>query len=295
MKPDQLRHFYEVAQRQHIGLAAKSLRASAAGVSYSIECLEEELGVELFLKQGKRIFLTEAGRRLLEKVPVLQKNIDEIKSYVSLKTAPLEGKLRIGATHLLANLFAAPLVSKVLSDHQKLSAELLSMRSSDVVSAVLLDEIDVGICFSPQQHPSLTVESCYKGRLNIYLKPSHPLFKNRSSVSELNRFDAVLPKAFGGVEICQTHPVFEAFGIVPNPRFLFDSYHVGIAMVENSHGWGFFPDCLEEVPKFPLKRLKMPPSFKADYSIALISRKDRYLGRSIQVFKEMFKGIDFGS
>ena len=71
MKLDQLTYFLEAARQEHIGKAARILAISPSAISHSIAALEEELGAPLFERKGKYIFLTNRGRRLMERAAEL--------------------------------------------------------------------------------------------------------------------------------------------------------------------------------------------------------------------------------
>ncbi len=72
MELNQLRYFYEAARLEHITQAAENLHVAQPALTKSIRALEEELGVKLFYKSGRRVKLTDYGKFLLEKAkPIL--------------------------------------------------------------------------------------------------------------------------------------------------------------------------------------------------------------------------------
>ena len=79
MKFDQLNYFISAAKEEHIGNASKQVGISPSAISHSIRALEEELGEELFIKQGKRIFLTEFGKRFQAKAEKLMEQANQLK------------------------------------------------------------------------------------------------------------------------------------------------------------------------------------------------------------------------
>lgn len=282
MKFDQLMHFLEAARREHIGNAAAALKISPSGISYSIECLEEDLGVTLFKKRGKRIFLTDAGKRLLQKIPEVQHQLSDLRSFVTSAPPPFQGHLRLGASHVLADNLLAPLVGKSFHKSPQLSVALYSLRSSEVLSKTLEDQLDLGILFSPQPHPRLECQRIYEGQLKAFVRPKHPLLKQKDPLKALAVYPAVLPKAFGGIDVCESHPVFERHGIKPNARFSYDNYAVATAIVRHSDVWGFFPDWLATLPHFALKALPLPSSWDAPFHISAIWLKDLFLETTVR-------------
>jgi DNA-binding transcriptional LysR family regulator len=276
VKLDHLLHFAETARHEHLTKAAAVLRLSPSAISYSIACLEEELGVALFEKRGKRIFLTQAGRRLHKKIPDVQRSLADLRSHVSVDAPAFEGHYRVGATHLLAEAVLAPAMGRLFGASRAVSADVFSLRSAEVIGRVLDESLDLGICFSPQNHPRLRIQTLGSGTLKVYVRAKHPLLKKNKAIGDLSRYTAVLPKAFGGIDICETHEVFQAHGISPQSRFSFDHYGVGCALVEQSDGWGFFPDWLESLPRFALRAVPLPKPWKAPFTISAVTLKDRF-------------------
>lgn len=76
MNIPQIRYFVTAAQLQNLSKAAESLHLSQPALSKSIAKLEEELGTPLFVRNGKRIILNQAGQRFLESARVILRNLD---------------------------------------------------------------------------------------------------------------------------------------------------------------------------------------------------------------------------
>ncbi len=290
MQWDQLNHFYETAKRVHIGRAADFLHVSPSGISYSITCLENDLGAKLFEKRGRRIVLTDAGQRLLEKIPELKRNLEEIRNHVASADRALDGHFKVGAVHVYCELGLVPLVNLLLKKHPCLSLDLLTLRSADVVVRVLDQSLDLGICFSPQKHPHLESRVLSQGRLKVYVRSDHPIFKHKEPLYNLKSYRAVMPKAFGGIDVCESHPVLKAHGIKPNVSVSFDSYGVGLKIIAGTDGWGFFPDWLENTPRFPLKAIDLPPTWSAHYTLQALWTKHRPMSIAVnQLLTELTK------
>lgn len=281
MKFDHLIHFLETARQQHLTKAASILRISPSAVSYSIQCLEEELGVALFEKRGKRIFLTDPGHRLLRKIPDVQRSLSDLRSHVT-SDAGFEGHYRLGASHVLAETILAPAAAEVFGSSASVTFDLFSLRSAEVIARILDEQLEVGICFSPQDHPRMQTRVLLEGNLKIYVRPQHPLLKTKSPLKFLTSYPAALPKAFGGIDVCETHEVFKLHGVHPRTRFTFDHYGVAAALVTKSDAWGFFPDYLENPSEFDLAAIALPKNWKAPYTISAVSLKDRFIDGGLE-------------
>ncbi len=283
MKFDQLSYFLEVAKTQHVGKAAKALAISPSAISHSIKKLEEEFGRELFEKKGKQIVLTSHGQLLVERARQLLDQAENLKEDLQAEDVELEGNFRIAGTHLLCARYLAPAWAALLQKNPGLTGEILSLRSAQVVQGVASREYDLGLCFNPNPHPDLETKLLVEGRLLVGTRKGHPLSKKEPKrwMEELSKYPSFLPKAFQGIEVCETHPVFKKFGIVPKVSCLVDSYETAVSLVLLSDGWGFFPEMVQKL--YPdLKFLSIPAGWEAPFSIHAVWSKHRFVARAIK-------------
>jgi DNA-binding transcriptional LysR family regulator len=266
MKLEQLRYFIEAARQEHVGKAAAIVHISPSAISHSIAALERELGRELFVKKGKNIQLTNHGKLLMERAEGILNGLEAIKDELASDRVDLQGHYRLAGTHLLSSVFLTPAWSAVQKSHAQLTAEIYSLRSSQVISGVMQGEYDLGLCLSPQPHPSLEIETVFKGRLLPAVRRGHPLLK-KPDLKALSSYPAVLPKAYQGVDNCETHPMFARFGIAARPEVIFDSYAVAAARIAATDGWGLLPDLLIGSG---LSALPAPKRWDAPYTVAIL-------------------------
>lgn len=243
MKFDQLRYFLETARQGHVGKAADVLAISPSAISHSIAELERELGRDLFLKQGKNIVLTSHGRLLMDRVRGLLNQVEAVRDEIASDNVELQGHYRMAATHLLCSKFLAPAWAELQKTSQRLTAEIYSLRSADVVAGIVSGSFDFGLCLNPQPHPAVNAEKVYGGQMVVAVRRNHPLLKldKARAVRALSGYPASLPKAFQGVDNCESHPVFDRLGISPDIRFVFDSYDVAVEHLVNSQAWALLP------------------------------------------------------
>lgn len=275
MKIDQLIYFTETAKEEHIGRAANILGISPSAISHSIASLEGELQVKLFQKKGKNIFLTAEGKKLLDKSFDLVAQFKNLKSELLSKDSD-QTHYAICASHAISSKYIAPTWRELQKTYSIATIDLLTLRSADVIKNVLNRKSDIGVCFSPQSHPDLEMTIVYQGELLINVRNNHPILKNKkNSLNLLNNYDAVLPKAFEGIDICIQHPMFKKFGITPKPTCLIDSYDTSSELIRNSNYWGLSPDLLVD----PLKTKVIKPNkgWHAPFNISVIWRKNQFV------------------
>ena len=109
MKLQQLRYVCEVAkQNLNLSKAATELFTSQPGVSKQIKALEEELGVEIFVRHGKRLIaITEPGRAIIEKAQAALTDLNSLKTIGDEFSREARGSLTIATTHTQAR-YALP-------------------------------------------------------------------------------------------------------------------------------------------------------------------------------------------
>lgn len=287
MKLDQLTYFVEAAKHEHIGRAAKILAISPSAISHSISALEEELGRNLFEKRGKKIHLTTHGKLLMERAHRLLREVEGIRAEIHSDQVEARGHYKIAATHWLCSQVLTPGWTKIQNPNPRLTCEIYSLRSAHVVGAVAQGELDLGICFSPQSHPDLQLQPLYTGQLIVGVAKGHPLLRKKAvgRIEALSHFTAVLPKAFHGIDVCESHPVFDRYSIQVTPDCLVDNYEVAVEKVANSNSWGFFPDLV--LKRFPhLRAVPLPTDWDAPYEVSAIWPRTRPLTPVLQKLVE---------
>src|SRR5690606_38540818 len=145
MNLHQLR-FVREAVRQNFNLteAAKALFTSQPGVSKAIIELEEELGVDIFTRHGKRIRgLTEPGREVLRSVEIIMQVIEGLKRIGQECAAQDSGSLTIATTHTQARYALPKVVQAFAQKYPKVRLSLLQGNPKQIAELVLRDQADL--------------------------------------------------------------------------------------------------------------------------------------------------------
>jgi len=147
MKLQQLRFLAEVARRDlSVSAAAEALHTSQPGVSRQIKDLEDELGVELFVRKGKRLLgLTDPGRELLEIVERILLDANNIKNLVEQYSQRDEGQLTVVATHTQARYALPKVITEFKKNFPKVHLKLHQAGPGEIVSMLLSGEADIGV------------------------------------------------------------------------------------------------------------------------------------------------------
>ena len=178
MNFQQLRIIREtVRQNFNLTEASAALYTSQSGVSKHIKDLEDELGVQLFIRKGKRLLgLTEPGQALLGIVERMLVDADNIKRLADDFNKVDEGTLTIATTHTQARYVLPPIVNQFKKAFPKVHLILQQASPVEVAEMLLQGEADIGIATeSLTAEENLASVPFYNWQHSIITPQNHPL------------------------------------------------------------------------------------------------------------------------
>jgi LysR family nitrogen assimilation transcriptional regulator len=119
MDVKQLHIFASVAQAGTLSKAAIALSITQPVVTRQIRALEDELGVELFYRNGRGMILTDGGKLLLQHAEDILRSLAQAKSEVSAMRSMPSGKYAIGVPPSVGTVLTVPLVQKIKSEFRR--------------------------------------------------------------------------------------------------------------------------------------------------------------------------------
>ncbi len=171
--------FLQEAVRRNFNLteAARALFTSQPGVSKAIIELEDELGVEIFSRHGKRIRkLTPPGEEVLRSVEIILREVGNLKRIGQNYAAQDSGRLDIAATHTQARYHLPQVVAEFRRRFPRVTVHLLQGSPDQVASAVLEERADLGLATeSLLDNPDLISLPCYEWQHLLVTPASHAL------------------------------------------------------------------------------------------------------------------------
>jgi LysR family cys regulon transcriptional activator len=180
MNLHQLR-FVREAVRQNFNLteAAKALHTSQPGVSKAIIEFEEELGVDIFSRHGKRIRgLTEPGKAVLKSVELIMQEIEGLKQIGKEFAAQDSGSLTIATTHTQARYSLPKVVQAFAQKFPKVRLSLLQGSPKQIAEMVLKDQANLAIATEAIANlDGLVTLPCYQWEHVIVVPAEHALLK----------------------------------------------------------------------------------------------------------------------
>ena len=180
--------FVQEAVRRKLNLTetARVLHTSQPGVSKAIIELEEELGVEIFARHGKRLKrVTEPGQHVLQSIELIMREVGNLKRIGEQYSAQDSGTLSIATTHTQARYVLPQPVASLREAFPKVNVSL-HQGSPDQVARMLIDEVaEIGIATeSLALYDELVTLPCYEWQHMIVMPADHPLAQQKSITLE---------------------------------------------------------------------------------------------------------------
>lgn len=282
MELRQLRYFITVADETQFVAASRKLLISQPALSQQIKLLEQELGIDLFIKAKRHIYrkveLTQEGALFLKDAKQIIALADKAKQDVMNRTASRQ-RIKLGIYRLLIwhrVTDTLDLISKTLPE---LDIEIVELPTFiNVQEALLNEEIDFGISVLPLRYKELDYIELKKSKLNVILPASHPLALKKTLF--LKDF-----KQEKWIEITTSlHPVFEeiellckAAGFTRKKQIVQEvsSLEVLAQLVSKGKGLAFVPTFFDSsfLPTLVNRKVK---DFDLDFIQCLVFRKKRH-------------------
>lgn len=195
MNFQQLRIIREtIRQKYNLTEAAAALYTSQSGVSKHIKDLEDELGVQLFIRKGKRLLgLTDPGLALSSIVDRMLIDADNIKRLAADFTATDEGELIIATTHTQACYVLPPIVARFKQAFPKVHLVLKQASPIEIAELIAHGEADIGIATeSLTNYSQLAAFPYYNWQHSLIVPQGHALAQQKTiTLSDLAKWPLI--------------------------------------------------------------------------------------------------------
>ena len=219
MKLQQLRCLTEVARRGlNVSEAAEALHTSQPGVSKQIRALEDELGVQVFVRHGKRLVaVTEPGRAV---VAIAERILAETRN---LRRAGEEfandqiGTLTIAATHTQARYALPKAVAAFKRRYPKVELLIHQGNPTQICDQVLAGEADIAVATEMiSTYRELVSLPVYQWNRCVVVPPKHPLLKENALTLEKLAEYPIVTYDFAFANRSLVQKAFESRGLKPH-------------------------------------------------------------------------------
>lgn len=291
MELRQIQYFIETARREHMTEAAEALHVAQSAVSRQINHLEEELGVKLFIREGRSVRLTPIGKRFLEQMEQAMKLIDNAKREIEEYLDPERGTIHIGFPSSLANYTLPTIISTFREKYPDVKFKLNQGSYTQLTERVIEGTIDLALLGPLPQDKRLKGEVLFSEKMVLLLPKHHPLSsKKRVHLRELyNEPFISFPKNFvlreEIVDVCRQN------GFEPNVPFEGEEIYTIKGLVSAGLGITLLPESsfVDGIPRSTVLIPKIEPEVRR--TVGIITPANRELLPTEKIFYQFI--IDF--
>jgi DNA-binding transcriptional LysR family regulator len=246
-----LRHievFNAVMLTGSVSAAARLINITQPAVSRSLQHAEIQLGFPLFQRAKGRLTPTTEALALYPHIERLFTQLDEVQRLAAnLRTASDAGELRILTVLALSYEVLPRALKKFREKHPAVAVTVESLHSPQIMSALLLQEADVGFAFSPAVHPSLTQEAVADTRM-VCVAPKgmlpRALLRNGSvALNDLVKLPVVGLDSRDPVGTSLSQAYRQAGVGVQQAVVTVQTYHAALAMAHHGLGVALVDGC----------------------------------------------------
>ncbi len=219
MNLQQLRYLCGIVDHGlNVSDAAEALHTSQPGISKQVRQLEDELGVRVFVRQGKRLAsLTPAGEAVVATARRALRELANLKRVGAEFRSEDEGTFAIATTHLQARYVLPPVLRDFAARYPKVKLELHQGNPTQVAEHTVSGVADVGIATEAlATYADLVTLPCYPWNRCVLVPRGHPLAAVKPLTLAALARHPIVTYDFSFTGRSQINAAFDAAGLVPN-------------------------------------------------------------------------------
>jgi LysR family cys regulon transcriptional activator len=291
MKLQQLRYLREVVRRGlNVSEAAEALYTSQPGISKQIRLLEDELGVQILVRHGKRVVdLTEPGRIIVDIADRMLQDAESLKAVGREFGKEDIGALSIATTPTQARYALPSVVQRFLQRHPRVRLTLREGSPEQIAGLVAEGGVDIGIVTElfPQSHHLVSLP-CYQWNRAVITTPEHPLLAEKQLTLEAIARYPIVTYDFAFNPGSAVGKAFEARGIKTNVALTAVDADVIKGYVELGVGVGILAKMAFDPARDTGLRLIDASHLFEPSTTRIAVRRNAYLRRYVYDFIELF-------
>lgn len=291
MKLQQLRYLREVVRRGlNVSEAAEALYTSQPGISKQIRMLEDELGVQILVRHGKRVVdLTEPGRIILEIAERMLHDAENLRAVGREFGNEDTGSLTIATTPTQARYALPTVVERFIKRHPRVRLSFREGSPEQIIELVTTGGVDMGIV--TEAYPdiqALVMLPCYQWNRAVITPAGHPLLKEKPLTLEAIARFPIITYDLASNPDSPIRKAFDARNIKPNVALTAVDADVIKAYVELGVGVGILAKMAFATERDPTLRLTDAGHLFEPSVTRIAVRRNAYLRRYVYDFIEMF-------
>ncbi|MFC3884321.1 LysR family transcriptional regulator [Bacillus songklensis] len=284
----QLQYFYEVAKQKSFTKAAAVLHISQPSLSKMVKSLEDEIGIKLIDRSGKRIQLTDAGEIVFQQSEAVLRSLGDLSNSLYDLMNLKRGTIKFGIPPIIGTLFFPRIIKSFHDSYPLIHIQMIEFGAKKMERIVEQGEVDVGVVLLPVDETIFEAIPFAKEQLQVVVHKEHPLAEK-----------GVIPLTdLKDESFIMFHEDFSMHDIIYNeclragfqPKIAYESSQWDFIgeMVAANLGVALFPQsiCLklnpDQVSIIDLKHT-------IPWELGLIIKKDRYISIATKTFLDHLK------
>ena len=285
MEIQQLEYFKIVATMQHMTRAAEKLSISQPALSKSISNIEQELGVPLFDRQGRSIYLNRYGQLFLQSVEIILDEFQKVREEFEDIVKPGYGEVAFGFVHTLGIEVVPELMASIPLKYPHMQFSLTQATSLNLLKR--LEEGAIDLCLSQKiESKMIDIETIdlWTEELFVIVPKTHR-FAERESIGLEEIKDEPFISIKKGNSLRQlVDEFFAQVGVVQNTTFAGEEMHTIAGFVGAGLGVSVIPD-IKGLDNYNVKKLRVS-SLPCYRTIGVSWARNRYLSPAVTEFKQ---------
>jgi DNA-binding transcriptional LysR family regulator len=249
----QLRCFCAALELGSFTAAADALRVSQPAVAEQIRKLEQSLGADLFVRAGRGVVPTDAGRAFAEHATRSLRAVEDAAASVGELTALRRGTVTVGIFGEPSAWRMHELVAAFLRRHPEVSLRLVGRNSSAIVERVRRGELEAGVVLLPIDDDKLDVRPIVRDEV-LYVSASAERTRRPATIEQL----AATPLVFYDAESADRDPIrrqlaerAQALGVRLQPKVEVELKDIALRLVASGIGDTYLPSAYTHASYYP--------------------------------------------
>jgi DNA-binding transcriptional LysR family regulator len=249
----QIRCFCAALELGSFTAAAEALRVSQPAVAEQVRKLEQTLGADLFVRAGRGVVATDAGRAFAEHAARSLRAVEDAADSVGELTALESGSVAVGIFGEPSAWRVDELVAAFLRRHPDVSVRLVGRNSSAIVEHVRRGALEAGVVLLPIDDDKLDVRPIVRDEV-LYVSASPGRTRQPATIERL----AATPLVFYDAESADNDPIrrqlaerAQALGVRLQPRVEVELKDIALRLVAAGIGDTYLPSAYTHAPYYP--------------------------------------------
>jgi len=279
-----LRYLVALADERHFGKAAERCYVSQPTLSAQVRKLEEYLGVPLVERQPKRISITPAGEKIVERARRLLQEADAIVELAKSDRDPLAGTLKVALIPTVGPYLLPHVVRRLKRALPKLKLLLYEYQTAPLLEKLHDGEIDMGILALPVPMDGLDAAELYSEPFMLAVPADHPFAERERVTTQDLHGEPLLLLEDGHCLRDQALEVCSRVGAQESQDYRATSLETLRQMVAAGHGVTLLPELAAASPVGSARGLRIKPFVKPApaRTIGAVWRKSTTRGPAIE-------------